>query len=234
MSPYIAVPPVLALVLVLVQQRPIGNRKSARSRTLLSCDLFFYFFFVKSSGRRWRVAGQGYRAKLPARRSGGMYISAGNVSSPIFQQREQSVFHFPLEHVTSFRTRQSRREEQVKAAHDRAMFGTSSVPLGVTDEGATGLTEEKEERTQADESLVSEKVPILNIALWASLGSSIRQTVRKKRLESTPHLSIVCRPLPLKAPGAIGSADFSGAPPEAEVGEPPEIAAMASAVPSKP
>ncbi|CAA7407675.1 unnamed protein product [Spirodela intermedia] len=55
---------------------------------------------------------------------------------------------------------ESRREEEVKAAHDQAMFGTSSVLLEIPEkeESTVVVTEEKEERTQVnDESLISEK-----------------------------------------------------------------------------
>ncbi|CAA6670599.1 unnamed protein product [Spirodela intermedia] len=110
---------------------------------------------------------------------------------------------------------ESRREEEVKAAHDQAMFGTSSVLLEIPEkeESTVVVTEEKEERTQVnDESLISEKVLISKHL--RHLLAQISDCMDGRDRGLPPHF---CRPLPLKVPGEIGSVDLSTAQ-EAEMG----------------
>ncbi|XP_078443667.1 serine/arginine-rich splicing factor [Wolffia australiana] len=54
---------------------------------------------------------------------------------------------------------ETRREEELKAAHDQAMFGTSSSPLELPDESTPPLTKKVEETAQVNApSLMSEKI----------------------------------------------------------------------------
>ncbi|KAB1217453.1 hypothetical protein CJ030_MR4G018350 [Morella rubra] len=75
---------------------------------------------------------------------------------------------------------EARREEQIKAAHDEAMFGVSSLPPSINTESEPEMEDNKKESTEngVASSLLSEKVYPLFAAVGVAVGICGLQLVR--------------------------------------------------------